>query len=422
MKIAIVGSGIAGLTVAHHLFPEHDFTVFEAGGHVGGHVRTHDVDLGGRHYAVDTGFIVFNHRTYPHFTQLLADLGVESQDSDMSFSVSCGSSGLEYNGTGLNALFAQRSNLLRPRFWGMLGDVLRFNREAPDLLKADGTEVSLGAYLERGGYGAMFRDYYIMPMGAAIWSTDPARMLDFPARFFVGFFMNHGLLSVTDRPAWRVIQGGSRSYVERLVAPFRERVQTRRPIRAVSRFHDHVSLHTDQGTERFDAVFLACHSDQALALLADPTPAEQAVLSAIPYQANDAVLHTDTRLLPKRRLAWAAWNYLMPEGPGGRVSLTYDMNILQGLDAPETLCVTLNATERIDPDKVIASMTYHHPLFTPAGVAAQLRHREIDGTRRTYYCGAWWRNGFHEDGVVSALDALRHFDEDRLHLRVRQAA
>ncbi len=424
MRIAIVGSGVAGLTAAHHLHPQHDITVFEAGGHVGGHVHTHDVELSGRHYPVDTGFIVFNHRTYPHFIQLLADLGVESQASDMSFSVSCGASGLEYNGTGLNALFAQRRNLLRPRFWGMLGDVLRFNREAPLLLRAEGPEMGLGEFLERGGYGAMFRDYYILPMGAAIWSTDPARMLAFPARFFVGFFMNHGLLSVTDRPTWRVIRGGSRAYVERLTAPFRERVRVRMPVRALSRFPDHVAVHTDQGTARFDAVFLACHSDQALALLADPTPAERAVLTAIPYQANEAVLHTDTRLLPRRRLAWAAWNYLMPEGPGGRVSLTYDMNILQGLDAPETLCVTLNATERIDPDKVIATMTYHHPLFTPAGAAAQLRHREIDGTRRTYYCGAWWRNGFHEDGVVSALDALRHFEEDRLHLHlsVRQAA
>lgn len=424
MKIAIVGSGVAGLTAAHHLYPEHDIAVFEAGDHVGGHVHTHDVALAGRHYPVDTGFIVFNHRTYPHFIQLLADLDVESQASDMSFSVSCGITGLEYNGTGLNALFAQRGNLLRPRFWGMLGDVLRFNREAPELLKHEGPEVGLGEYLERGGYGAMFRDYYILPMGAAIWSTDPARMLAFPARFFVRFFMNHGLLSVTDRPTWRVIRGGSRAYVERLIAPFRERVRMRTSVRVLSRFPDHVVVHTDQGAERFDAVFLACHSDQALALLSDPTPDERAVLSAIPYQANEAVLHTDTRLLPRRRLAWAAWNYLMPEGPGGRVSLTYDMNILQGLDAPETLCVTLNGTERIDPDKVIATMTYHHPLFTPAGVAAQLRHREIDGTRRTYYCGAWWRNGFHEDGVVSALDALRHFEEDRLHqhLSERQAA
>jgi predicted NAD/FAD-binding protein len=416
MKIAIVGSGIAGLTAAHHLHPEHDITVFEGGEHIGGHVHTHDVQLGGRHYAVDSGFIVFNHRTYPHYTRLLADLGAESRPTAMSFSVACGESGphpgLEYNGTSLNALFAQRENLVRPGFWGMLRDILRFNREAPGLLGSEGEEIGLGEYLERGGYGAMFRDYYILPMGAAIWSTEPARMLAFPARFFVRFFMNHGLLSLADRPVWRVIKGGSRAYVERLVAPFRERVLLRTPVRALSRHAEGVDLHLAEGAARFDAVFLACHSDQALALLTDPTRAEREVLSAIPYQANEAVLHTDMRLLPRRRLAWAAWNYLMPEGPGGPVSLTYDMSILQGLDAPETLCVTLNATERIDPDRILARMSYAHPLFTPAAVAAQARHREIDGTGRTYYCGAWWRNGFHEDGVVSALDALRHFRDD----------
>jgi predicted NAD/FAD-binding protein len=428
MRIAIVGSGIAGLTAAHHLHPGHDITVFEAGAHVGGHVHTHDVQLGDRRYAVDSGFIVFNDRTYPNFIQLLDDLGVDSQASDMSFSVSAPGypgGGLEYNGSSVNALFAQRANLLRPGFWGMLRDILRFNREAPALLKGQGEEIGLGDYLARGGYGALFRDYYILPMGAAIWSTDPARMLGFPARFFVRFFQNHGLLSVTDRPTWRVIRGGSRAYVDKLAAPFRDRVRLRTPVLGIARHHDHVDLRLADGTARFDAVFLACHSDQALALLPDPTPAERSVLSAIPYQANQAVLHTDTRLLPRRRLAWAAWNYLMPAGPGGRVSLTYDMNILQGLDAPETLCVTLNPPEdgpAIDPARVMARMTYHHPLFTPEGVAAQARHREIDGTGRVYYCGAWWRNGFHEDGVVSALDALRHFHADRLHLRVRQAA
>jgi predicted NAD/FAD-binding protein len=319
MKIAIVGSGISGLTAAHHLHPGHEITLFEAGGHVGGHVDTHEVELGGRCHAVDTGFIVFNHRTYPRFVELLADLGVDSQPSEMSFSVSCGETGLEYNGTSLNGLFAQRGNLLKPSFWCMLNDILRFNREAPALLRTPGEEISLGEFLERGHYGARFRDYYLLPIGAAIWSTDPARMLDFPARFFVAFFSNHGLLSVSDRP--------------------------------------------------------------------------------------------------RRRLAWAAWNYLMPHGPGGWVSLTYDMNILQGIDADKTLCVTLNAGERIDPDKVIARMIYQHPLFTREGTAAQARHREIDGSGRTYYCGAWWGNGFHEDGVVSALDALRHFNDDRLHLR-----
>jgi predicted NAD/FAD-binding protein len=419
MKIAIVGSGIAGLTAAHHLHPEHEITLFEAGGHVGGHVHTHDVRLGGRDYRVDTGFIVFNHRTYPNFVELLAELGVEGQDSDMSFSVSCGDAGphpgLEYNGTGLNALFAQRENLLRPGFWGMLRDILRFNRESPHLLQDEGDEISLGEVLARGGYGPMFRDYYILPMGAAIWSTDPERMLGFPARFFVRFFQNHGLLSVNDRPKWRVLKGGSRAYVDRLVRPFAHRIRLNSPVERIVRREDGVVLYTAAGgAEPFDAVFLACHSDQALALLAEPTEAEREVLAAIPYQPNEAVLHTDTRLLPKRRLAWAAWNYLMPEGPEGRLSLTYDMNLLQSLDAPETFCVTLNAGERIDPAKVIARMTYHHPLFTPEGTAAQARHREIDGTRRTYYCGAWWRNGFHEDGLVSALDALRHFREDRL--------
>jgi predicted NAD/FAD-binding protein len=411
MKIAIVGSGIAGLTVAHHLHREHDITVFEAGAHIGGHVHTHDVVLQGRHYAVDSGFIVFNHHTYPHYTRLLAELGVETQPSDMSFSVSCARTGLEYNGTSLNSLFAQRENLVSPAFWGMLRDILRFNREAPGLLRGGG-EIALGDYLERNRYGALFRDYYILPMGAAIWSTDPERMLGFPAHFFVRFFMQHGLLSLNDRPQWRVIRGGSRAYVERLVAPFRDRIHLSSPVQSLVRRADGVEVILPDGKAGFDAVFLACHSDEALRLLADPTPAEREVLSAIPYQANEAVLHTDTRLLPRRRLAWAAWNYLMPEGPGGRVSLTYDMNLLQSLDAPETLCVTLNATHAIDPARIIARMTYHHPLFTAEGVAAQARHREIDGTRRTYYCGAWWRYGFHEDGMVSALDALRHFRDD----------
>jgi uncharacterized protein len=415
MKIAIVGSGIAGLTAAHHLHAEHEITLFEAGKHLGGHVDTHEVQINGRTHRVDTGFIVFNHRTYPNYVELLAELGVESQPSEMSFAVSCAENGLEYNGTSLNALFAQRENLLKPSFWGMLQDILRFNREAPKLLEHPGEEISLGDYLQRGGFGNRFRDYYILPMGAAIWSTDPASMLAFPARFFIRFFINHGLLSVANRPQWRTIKGGSQAYVQRLSAPFIEQVRLQTPVRKIERHSNHVVLHLDSGSERFDAVFLACHSDQSLTLLESPTPAEQEVLSAIPYQANEAVLHTDTALLPKRRLAWAAWNYLMPEGPGGRVCLTYNMNILQAIDSSETLCVTLNASERIDPYKVLARMTYHHPLFTREGIVAQTRHREIDGTQRTYYCGAWWANGFHEDGVVSALDALRHFKQDHFH-------
>ncbi len=413
MRIAIVGSGIAGLTAAHRLHPDHDITLFEAGDHVGGHVHTHDVTLGGRDYRIDTGFIVFNDWTYPNFIALLEELGVASQASDMSFSISCGLTGLEYNGSTFNSLFAQRANLLRPRFWGMLRDILRFNLEAPQLLAKEGNELSLGDYLSANTYGRLFRDYYILPMGAAIWSTDPRLMLSFPARFFIRFFLNHGLLAVKDRPVWRVLKGGSRSYVDRLIAPFRERVRLNCPVTRIKRQEDQVILHSPTGgAETFDAVFLACHSDQALALLGEPSPAEREVLAAIPYQPNEAVLHTDIRLLPRRRLAWAAWNYLMPEGPGGRLALTYDMNILQGLDARETFCVTLNASERIDPAKVLARVPYHHPLFNLEGAAAQARHREINGTRRTYYCGAWWRNGFHEDGLVSALAAIDHFRAD----------
>ena len=420
MRIAIIGSGIAGLSTAHLLHPQHDITVFEAGSHAGGHVHTHDIELAGRRYAVDTGFIVHNDRTYPNFIGLLNELGVQCQDSDMGFSVSCSRSGLEYSGSNLDTLFAQRSNLARPGFWRMLADILRFNREAPALLEQEDDDIPLGEFLRRERYGTLFRDYYILPMGAAIWSTNPARIEQFPARFFIRFFLNHGLLSVNNRPVWRVIKGGSRSYVDKLTAPFADRIRLNCPVRRIRRFDEKVTLCLDDDQAHFDAVFLACHSDQALALLEQPDARETAVLGVIPYQANEAVLHTDTRLLPARRRAWAAWNYLMPNGPQGRVSLTYNMNILQGLNAPETLCVTLNATDAIRSDTIIARMTYHHPLFTPEGVAAQLQHRAIDGIRRTYYCGAWWRYGFHEDGMVSALDAVRHFESDYGKLPVRR--
>ncbi len=409
MKIAIVGAGIAGNVAAWHLHREHDITVFEAGAHAGGHSHTHELEQAGRRYAVDTGFIVFNDWTYPNFIALLDELGVASQPSSMSFSVRDEASGLEYNGTTLNTLFAQRSNLLRPSFLGMLRDILRFNREAPALLEAPGGELPLGEVLARGGYGRAFIERYIVPMGAAIWSTDPASMQRFPARFFVRFLHNHGMLSVNARPQWRVIRGGSARYVEQLTAPFRDRIRLRTPVESVRRLPGSVIVKArGRDAERFDALFLACHSDQALRLLADPSPAERAVLSAIPYQENEAVLHTDTRLLPRKRRAWAAWNYHVLREPGERVALTYNMNILQGLDAPEPYLVTLNRGDQIDPAKVIKRITYHHPQFTPAGVAAQARQAELNGPLNTYYCGAWWRHGFHEDGVVSALAALDH--------------
>jgi predicted NAD/FAD-binding protein len=412
MKVAIVGAGIAGNTAAFELQRDHDVTVFEAGSHVGGHTHTHDVEVQGRTWQVDTGFIVFNDRTYPNFIALLERLGVPSQESSMSFSVHDEVTGLEYNGTSLNSLFAQRRNLLRPSFLGMVRDILRFNREAPRLLDEPGGELPLREFLARGRYGRAFISHYVVPMGAAIWSTDPDLMMQFPARFFVRFLHNHGMLTVNDRPTWRTVSGGSARYVDKLTAPFRDRIHLGTPVEQVRRVPGGV-LVKPRGHEalRFDAVFLACHSDQALAMLADPSDAEREVLGAIPYQRNEAVLHTDARLMPRRPLAWAAWNYHVRPG-GGPVALTYNMNILQRLAAPVPLLVTLNHTEAIDPARVIRRVTYHHPLYTPESPAAQARHREIDGTRATYYCGAWLGNGFHEDGVVSALAALGHFRDD----------
>ena len=422
MKIAIVGAGIAGSVAARELHREHDVTVFEAGRHVGGHSHTHAIEAHGRTWHVDTGFIVFNDRTYPHFVALLDELGVAVQDSSMSFSVRDEAANLEYNGTSLNALFAQRRNLLRPSFLGMVRDILRFNREAPHLLDQPGGELPLGELLARGRYGRPFVDQYVVPMGAAIWSTDPASMMQFPARFFVRFLHNHGMLTVDDRPVWRTIRGGSARYVEKLVAPFRERIRLATPVEQVRRIAGGAIVKpAGQDAQRFDAVFLACHSDQALALLADPSPAEREVLSAIPYQRNEAVLHTDARLLPRRRLARAAWNYhVRPDG--GPIALTYDMNVLQRLEAPEPFLVTLNAADTIDPARVLRRMTYHHPLYTPASVAAQARHREIDGVHSTYYCGAWLRNGFHEDGVASALAAVQHFRDDHAQRALHRSA
>jgi predicted NAD/FAD-binding protein len=410
MKIAIIGTGIAGNVVANHLAREHDITVFEANSHIGGHTHTHAVELGGRSHQVDTGFIVFNDWTYPNFIALLDRLGVASQPSSMSFSVRDEASGLEYNGTTLNTLFAQRLNLLRPSFWRMIRGILRFNREAPALLQEDAPDITLGDYLAQGGYSRQFIDHYIVPMGAAIWSTDPVNMLAFPARNFVRFFHNHGMLSVDQRPQWRVIRGGSARYVEALVTPFRDRIRLNTAVKSIRREGAHVWVQAQgQEAERYDAVFLACHSDQALRMLTDPSQAEREVLGAIRYQPNEAVLHTDTRLLPRKKLAWAAWNYHVLPQDTGRVALTYNMNILQSLDTPTPLMVTLNHSEAIDPSKIIKRIAYEHPLYTREGVAAQARQAEVNGPLNTYFCGAYWRFGFHEDGVVSALAALEHF-------------
>jgi predicted NAD/FAD-binding protein len=412
MKIAIIGSGIAGNTIACKLHHQHDITVYEAGSHIGGHTHTHTIEKFDHSYEIDTGFIVYNDRTYPHFIEMLNDLGVTTQASQMSFSVHDEKTGLEYNGTSLNSLFAQRRNLFRPSFIGMIQDILRFNKEAPALLKEDGDELSFGDYLKQHAYSERFINHYIIPMGSAIWSTDPAQMFAFPAKFFIRFFHNHGMLSVNDRPQWRVIQGGSARYAEKLTASFKDKILLNTPIEQVTRSATHVTVKAkNHEAETFDWVFFACHSDQALQLLGDATAKEQELLKAIPYQLNDIVLHTDASLMPKRKLAWAAWNYHLTKNPISRSAVTYNMNILQNLSSPEPFLVTLNHTANIDESKVIKRLQYHHPVYTPAGIAAQAQHASISGINRTCYAGAYWRNGFHEDGVYNALKALDHFSK-----------
>lgn len=406
MKLAIIGTGISGLVAAHRLHGVHDVTVFEADDRIGGHTHTIEVPLEGRTWPVDTGFIVFNHKTYPHFTELLAELGIASQPTTMSFSFTCAQTGLEYKGQTLDTLFAQRRNLLRPSFLRMVREIFRFNRQLGEWLAEhpDDTSQTLGAYLREGGYSEAFIDHYVIPMGAAIWSAGREAMMQFPLLFFGRFFDNHGMLSIHDRPQWRVIENGSKSYVDALIEPFADRIHTSTPITGITRLPDCVMLETAHGVcHSFDAVISAVHSDQALRMLRDPSRAEREILGAIPYQENEAVLHTDESILPKRRKAWAAWNYHLLDRDRARVAVTYDMNMLQSLDAPRTFCVTLNATERIDPTKIIRAITYHHPLFTSEGVRAQARVPEINGVNKTYFCGAWCFYGFHEDGVRSGL-------------------
>lgn len=402
-RIAIIGSGVSGLVAAHRLHREHEVTVFEADDRIGGHVHTWTVRSGGRDYQVDSGFIVCNVRNYPNFLALLAELGIRTQPSTMSFSVRHDGAGLEYNGSTARELFAQPLNAVRPSFLRMLADVLRFNRAAPRIVRGGDGALTLGALVAGGWYSASFRDWYLVPMGSAIWSLPPARVLEMPARFFVDFFDNHGMLTVDGRPVWRTVEGGSSRYVEALTAPLRRHIRTRHRVRRVERFPDHVEV----DGERFDRVVLACHSDQALAVLADPSRAEREVLGAMPYQSNDVVLHTDTSLLPRRRAAWGAWNYRVTGEPDAPAVVTYNMNMLQSLDAPDTFCVTLNAADAIDPARVIGRVTYHHPVVTLSGVAARARRSDVSGRDRTHYCGAYWGNGFHEDGVVSALDVVR---------------
>lgn len=410
MRIAIVGAGVSGLVAAHLLQRAHEVTLFEANDYAGGHTHTVRVETAGGAWDVDTGFIVCNDRTYPAFLHLLGRLGVATQPSEMSFGVADAHGEFEYNGASPNGLYARRRHLVSPTFQRMVADLVRFNREARALLARADDGLSLRHWLEQRRYSRAFVERLIVPQASAVWSADPRALWSFPARFLAEFFANHGMLGFRDRPRWRTIAGGSRRYVEAIVRPLGTRVRTSTPIRAIARHAGHVEVAPLRGEpERFDHVVIAAHADQALRLLADPTERERELLGAFPYQRNDVTLHTDRALLPRRRRAWASWNYHLLEREPGRPTVTYHMNRLQSLRADRELLVTLNRDDAVRPQHVLGRFRYDHPVFTPAGVAAQRRRHELDGVERTSYCGAYWGWGFHEDGVVSALRVCERF-------------
>ena len=414
MKIAIVGSGISGLTCAYLLNREHDITVFEKNDYVGGHTHTHEIEYDGKEFSVDSGFIVYNEWTYPNFIKLLDQLGVERQLTRMGFSVKSEKNNLEYAGHSLNGLFAQRSNFFRLSFMRILFSMRRFNAEARDDLGILDPQITLGQYLTSNNYPREFIQHYIIPIGAAIWSTVPKQMMDVPAVFFIRFFENHGLLQLVNRPNWWVISGGSKKYVEKMIYDFKGKIRLSTPVKNVKRGIDSITVKFGSNgleKENFDSIIFACHSNQSLAMLDSPSKQEEEVLSAIKYQRNDALLHFDDSILPKRKNAWSSWNYLLDEDPNRAVALTYNMNILQSLKSDRTFCVSLNSGDLIDQSKVIKHLNYEHPLFTLSSINAQGRKHEISGKNNTYYCGAYWRNGFHEDGVISALDVCKDFGQ-----------
>lgn len=420
MKVAIIGSGISGLTSAYYLSKNHEVTVYEKRDRLGGHTATKSVNLNGAKYNVDTGFIVFNDRTYPNFIRLMNELNVGFSETSMGFSVSCRESGLEYAGNNLNTLFAQRKNIWSPSFLSMVKDIVRFNRQAQKDYQQNiiPSSQTLGEYLKIHQYSDMFAHYYLVPMGAAIWSASFASMKQFPVAFFIKFFFNHGLLDIVNRPKWRVIDGGSKSYIEPISRSFKDNVVLNAKLISVTRESDQVKIKLDDGREEhFDKVVFACHSDQALALLGDASSVETEVLGRIPYQDNSVVLHYDESILPKNKKTWSSWNYSLREPFHSDVAeepsvepsaqrlpvLTYNMNMLQHIDSEQTLCVTLNADEDIDENKVLGKYTYAHPQFSLSAINAQKRIGEVSGINNTYFCGAYWANGFHEDGVTSAI-------------------
>jgi len=416
MKIAVIGSGIAGLTSAYYLSREHRVSVFEKNNYIGGHTCTSDVRINGSMYAVDTGFIVFNDKTYPRFKRLLTELKVVWRDTEMSFSVRDPKSGLEFNGHNLNTLFAQRKNLLSLSFYRLLQGILKFNTAAKNALENDVSEsdnITLAEFLTRHDIPESVSEYYLLPMVSAIWSASLADARDFPLGFFLRFFDNHGLLNVNDRPQWHTLIGGSHAYIPMLTEPFRDRIQLNSQIVAVKRQQDQVVIVFSNGeSDFFDEVIFACHSDQALALLEDSSDEEQRILGEINYCPNEVVLHTDKSLLPRNRRAWASWNYLLRGDAGEEQpsSVTYNMNILQGLQCDKTVCVTLNNTGAIDPDEIIKKFTYEHPQYSIPSLKARAERNVICGKNSTHFVGAYWYNGFHEDGVRSAIDVVNRLN------------
>ena len=430
-RVAIVGSGIAGLAAAQALAERARVTLFEAADYFGGHTHTVDVTLDGMTHGVDTGFLVFNHRTYPQLTRLLDLLKVETAASEMSFSVQVRDAHLEWSGCDLNTVFAQRRNLLRPRFLRMLAELLRFNRLACGIAQRnqDGELAEpIADFLDRHRFGRAFRDWYFLPMIGCIWSCPTDQMLRFPVGTMIRFCHNHGLIQLTDRPQWRTVRGGAKHYVARLLQGIGD-ARLSSPVRSIRRLPAGagVMVATDSGTERFDEVVLACHSDQSLALLADATPTEQSILGAIRYHPNRAVLHTDPAVLPSRRLAWAAWNYARAGEPGrehAAVCLHYLINRLQPLPWSRPVIVSLNPDPAAlpDPARVIGEYSYSHPVFDLAAVKAQGRLEEIQGRSGLWFCGAWTRYGFHEDGLISAQRIVQGLSDQWQRAEAAQAA
>ena len=412
-NIAIIGSGVSGLTCAYLLSKKHNVTVFEKNDYIGGHTATVDVEKDGQSYVIDTGFIVFNNKTYPNYLALLDEIGIGQQATEMSFSVHNCQTGLEYNGHNLNTLFAQRSNLFKPKFWILVKEILRFNKLCKSIFEQDTYEsgLTLGEFLNANRFNAFFAEHYILPMGAAIWSSSLTQMEGFEFRFFVQFFHHHGLLNIADRPQWYVVPNGSRSYLTPLCEPFKNKIHLNVSMTSITRNNGKAQINFSHAeTQEFDEVVIACHSDQALSLLADATKEETEILSAMPYSENSVVLHTDRTLLPDREAAWASWNYQLSDDRSKAASVTYNMNILQGIKSKETFCVTLNQKEAIEPKKILREFIYHHPIFSSESIKAQKKRELICGHNHTHFAGAYWHNGFHEDGVRSGVEVAARFD------------